>query len=275
MFVHVAFLFVHVYDGGMNTDNIPLARRDAIAERLERGEAVVATSLAVEFSVSEDAIRRDLRALAATGRCRRVYGGALPLLTESRPMAARVDEDRDRKEALARRAAATVVAGEFIFLDASSTNLVLVECLPEDHAGTVATNSIDIAAAVLRRGDLSLLMVGGSVDTEVGGCIDVAAVDSVSTMNIDRCFVGACSVSAKSGLSTFHHGDALFKRTLLSVSQVCIAMVMNEKFHSRSPHRVAAVKDIDQFVVERDAPLNVLDALRSAGANIVRADLSA
>ena len=143
---------------------IPLARRDVIAERLGRGEPVVAAALAAEFDVSEDAIRRDLRSLAAEGRCRRVYGGALPLLPESKPMAARVDESRDRKAALARRAAATVQPGEFIFLDAGSTNLLLAECLPEDHVGTVATNSIDIAAAVLRRGDLSLLMVGGSVD---------------------------------------------------------------------------------------------------------------
>ncbi|WP_271025209.1 DeoR family transcriptional regulator [Rhizobium sp. RCAM05973] len=43
---------------------------------------IVAASLAVEFNVSEDAVRRDLRALAAEGKCRRVYGGALPF---SRP----------------------------------------------------------------------------------------------------------------------------------------------------------------------------------------------
>ncbi|PIM54207.1 DeoR family transcriptional regulator [Roseateles chitinivorans] len=251
---------------------IPLARRDAILERLERGEAVVAAALAVEFQVSEDAIRRDLRSLAAEGRCRRVYGGALPLLPESKPMAARIDQDRDRKAALARRAAATVQPGEFLFLDASSTNLVLAEFLPEDHVGTVATNSIDIAAAVLRRGDLSLLMVGGSVDPEVGGCVDAAAVQAVGAMNIDRCFVGACAVSTRTGVSAVHSGDAQFKRALLSASQVCMALITNEKFEARAPHRVAAAKDLDHFVVERNAPLKALDALRSAGAHVLKAD---
>ena len=251
---------------------IPLARRDVILERLGSGEAVVAAALAVEFKVSEDAIRRDLRSLAAQGRCRRVYGGALPLLPESRPMAARADEDRDRKAALARRAAATVRPGEFIFLDASSTNLLLAECLPEDHVGTVATNAIDIAAAVLRRGDLSLLMVGGSVDAEVGGCVDAAAVHAVAAMNIDRCFVGACAVSARMGLGAFHHSDALFKRALLSACQVSIAMVTNEKLEAKAPHRVAAAKDIDHFIVERNAPPKALAAMRGAGASILRAD---
>ena len=65
---------------------IPLGRRRQIAERLVRGEAVGATSLALEFGVSEDAIRRDLRALAAEGVCQRVYGGALPLSPTSSPI---------------------------------------------------------------------------------------------------------------------------------------------------------------------------------------------
>jgi len=59
---------------------LPIARRDIILSRLDEGQPVTAAALALEFDVSEDAIRRDLRALAAEGRCRRVYGGALPLL---------------------------------------------------------------------------------------------------------------------------------------------------------------------------------------------------
>ena len=49
-----------------------------IEARLERDGRVVAAELARIYATSEDTIRRDLRALAAEGRCRRVYGGALP-----------------------------------------------------------------------------------------------------------------------------------------------------------------------------------------------------
>ncbi|WP_247655764.1 DeoR family transcriptional regulator, partial [Hydrogenophaga aromaticivorans] len=78
----------------MHTD-IPLERRDLIAQRLAQGQPVVAAALAAEFQVSEDAIRRDLRALAAEGRCRRVYGGALPPLPGALPMAVRMDAGRE------------------------------------------------------------------------------------------------------------------------------------------------------------------------------------
>src|SRR5690349_184638 len=77
-FCTLSFLFMHASDVFMS-DELPLARRDEIAGRLSAGQPVVAAALATEFGVSEDAIRRDLRALAAEGRCRRVYGGALPV----------------------------------------------------------------------------------------------------------------------------------------------------------------------------------------------------
>jgi DeoR/GlpR family transcriptional regulator of sugar metabolism len=256
------------------TTDIPLARRDQILQRLEQGLPVVANSLAAEFNVSEDAIRRDLRALAADGLCRRVYGGALPVHSSSKPMAARVGEDWPRKEALARVAAKTIQAHEFIFLDAGSTNLAMVDHLPEDKGLTVATNSIDIAMAVKSRGDLELIMVGGAVDAEVGGCIDASAIQAVAAMNIDRCFLGACALSAKSGLGAIHHGDALFKRAVLTVSQTCIVMVSNEKLSAKAPHRIAQAKVLNQVILEEDAPTDVLAELRRSGVAFLLAKVS-
>ena len=249
---------------------LPLARRDVIAERLADGEAVVAAQLAVEFDVSEDAIRRDLRALAAEGRCRRVYGGALPL-SSTEPMHVRIDEGRERKRALARQAAGTIAPGEFLFLDAGSTNLALVEFLPDDAELTVATNSIDIAGAVLRRPELRLIMIGGAVDPLVGGCIDAAAVQVVSSLNIDRCFLGACAIDAERGVGVEFHADAVFKRAVLGVARQCIVLATNEKFATRALHRVGALADIDLLVVEHDAPPARLKSLRAAGATLAKA----
>ncbi|HLX03382.1 MAG TPA: DeoR/GlpR family DNA-binding transcription regulator, partial [Trinickia sp.] len=226
-------------------DNIPLARRDEIAHRLAHGQPVVAATLAVEFNISEDAIRRDLRALAAEGLCRRVYGGALPITPTSAPMAARMDEARERKAALARAAVALIQPSELLFLDTGSTNLALVEVLPEDSELIVATNSIDIAAAVLRRSDLQLIMIGGAVDPAVGGCVDASAVQSVSQMNIDRCFIGSCAISSKGGISAFSLADATFKRAVLAASARSAVLATTDKFTTRAAHRVTAIGMIE------------------------------
>jgi DeoR/GlpR family transcriptional regulator of sugar metabolism len=251
---------------------IPLARRDVIEARLAEGQPVVAATLALEFGVSEDAIRRDLRALAALGRCRRVYGGALPVSPATLPMAARMEEARERKHALARAAAAAIRPRELIFLDSGSTNLALTECLPEDCELTVATNSIDVAAAVLRRPDLQLFMVGGAVNATVGGCVDAEAVLAVARMNIDRCFIGACAVSATSGICAFDSADATFKRALLAASRQKLVLATNDKFEASASYRVSTVGAIDCLVVEHDFDARARARLAKAGVSILQAE---
>jgi DeoR/GlpR family transcriptional regulator of sugar metabolism len=264
---------MHVIIRRMN-EELPLARRDSIASRLAEGQSVVAAALAAEFDVSEDAIRRDLRALAAQGLCRRVYGGALPITSASTPMAARMDEASERKQALARAAVPLIQRGELLFLDSSSTNLALIGYLPEDFELTVATNSIDIAAAALRRLDLQLVMVGGTVDPVVGGCVDADAVQTVARMNIDRCFLGACAISPKGGVSVFDMADAAFKRAVLAASAHSAVLSLNEKLATRSPYRVAAIEEIDCFIVEHDLPLEERSALTKAGVSVFTAEPS-
>lgn len=159
--------------------------------------------------------------------------------------------------------------GKFLFLDSGSTNLALVELLADDPERTVATNSIEIAAAVLRRQAPQLIVVGGTVNPIVGGCVDAAAIQSVSQLNIDQCFMEACSAAPTSGISAFDASDAAFKRAVLANSRQSLVLVTNEKFDARAPHRIATLESIDRLVVEHDAPRRCLDGLVRAGAYIV------
>jgi DeoR/GlpR family transcriptional regulator of sugar metabolism len=227
-------------------------RRETIAARLVSGQAVVAGALASEFGVSEDAIRRDLRALAAEGRCRRVYGGALPLSPASTPLAIRVGEDHASKQALARAGASAVEAGELIFLDSGSTNLALVEALPEEAQLTIVTNSPEIAAAALRRSDLSVIVVGGAADPIIGGCVDSVAVQAVAQMRFDRAFIGACAVSPD-GIAVFHYADGSFKRVVIARAASVVVLATTDKLDQRAAHHVAALDEIDLLVIEESA----------------------
>lgn len=252
------------------TDELPLARRDLIAARLADGQSVASVQLASEFGVSEDAIRRDLRALAAEGLCRRVYGGALPLPTK--PLSVRLGEGVEAKRALAGRAAALVDRGALIFLDAGSTHVALAEALPEDFGLTVATNSIDVAAAVLARQDVDLLMIGGAVDATIGGAIDAVAIEAVARLAIDLSFIGICGLSAADGAGALNHADAAFKRAVMTVSRRSAALISADKFGARAPFRIAPANAFSHLIVDGDAPETVVAELRHAGIGVLTAD---
>ena len=252
-------------------DMPPIARRGEIAERLADGQTVMASALADEFGTSEDAIRRDLRALASEGLCRRVYGGALPITTRARPLIERVSENQAAKHALARIAATQVQPGEFVFLDSGSTNLELARVLPNDLELTVATNSVDIAAILIRRPDVQTILVGGLLHPLVGGSVDADACKVVAQMNIERCFIGVCAISTDSGISAFDSSDASFKRVLLASSRERVALITNDKFTTRAAHRITPLAGIQTYVVEHDAPLHAVGQLEGADALVLKA----
>ncbi|WP_068085125.1 DeoR/GlpR family DNA-binding transcription regulator [Novosphingobium rosa] len=247
----------------MNTP--PLARRDDIGRRLDEGHAVSAADLAIEFDVSEDAIRRDLRTLAAQGRCRRVYGGALPLSPASTPISTRMREGKDNKRNLAAAALPLIQPGELLFLDNGSTNLALATMLPTDIGISVATNAIAIAAAVLALGDIPVIMIGGPVDPDVGGCVGAAATLAVQQLNIDRTFLGTCALSIDEGLGAFDSDDAIFKRALVDVSRQIVVMATTEKLETRARHRIAPLSRLSALVVEQDA-ISAVPHLAAAAA---------
>ena len=247
---------------------LPLSRRRQIAQRLAHGQTVVANALAGEFSVSEDAIRRDLRALAREGLCQRVYGGALPLSPASTPIEVRSGEDAARKQALARAALGLIAKGQTIFVDTGSTVLQLAGLLPRDSGLRVVTNSLPAAAALMARDDLSLILIGGRVNPVVGGCVDARALAELGRFRFDLCFLGACALSAQTGLAGFEMDDVDVKRRLLEVSAATALMMTNAKLETSAPFSIGPVSDITHVVLEHDAPSEVVSAHRAKGADL-------
>ncbi|MEH7845592.1 DeoR/GlpR family DNA-binding transcription regulator (plasmid) [Rhizobium laguerreae] len=248
-----------------------LSRREVILERLAAGQSVVAATLALEFDVSEDAIRRDLRALAAEGLCRRVYGGALPLARPAQPISARINSDLKRKRQLARVAAELVRPGELVFMDCGSTNLAMVDFLPKDIGVIVATNSVDISAAVAKRGGMGLITIGGSVDLAIGGAVDATAVAVIRETNFDLAFVGGCAIAIGFGIAANDHADATFKKMVIKQSRRCALLALTEKFSEEAPYRVGGPSDFDCLVVEANLDNELARELETEGYSLMRA----
>jgi DeoR/GlpR family transcriptional regulator of sugar metabolism len=184
-------------------------------------------------------------------------------------MAVRATQAMERKQALAIAGARLVTAGEVIFLDSGSANLALADALPDDLGLTIVTNSVPIAAALMARPGLDLIVLGGAVNRAVGGVVDASAVLAVQQLSIDRCFLGACALSARHGACAFDAGDAAFKRALVQASEKLVLLAVTEKLGTRAPHRVAPLEAFEALVLEDDAPEALVAELGQAGARIV------
>ena len=249
---------------------LPRQRHQIILDHLERDGRVLAAGLASELGVTEDMIRRDLRELSEAGSCQRVYGGAVPLSSESTPIVQRIAEYPEQKNALAKLAVSLVTPGQTIFVDGGSTNESIALCLPRNVGLTVVTNAPLIAAALIGRTDLTLLMIGGRVDSKFGAAVGASAVRDIQMIRADLCFLGVCAVDAAAGLGAFDPDEADVKRAFVRSSASVAIAVMNNKLGTRAPYCVASTSELSSLVVEHDAPASHVNELADAGVQILR-----
>ncbi|MFN3688643.1 DeoR/GlpR family DNA-binding transcription regulator [Salinarimonas sp.] len=240
-------------------------RHTLIAERLRGRGSVVASVLAAELAVSEDTIRRDLRALEASGLCERVHGGAVAPVPQ--PVRARAGLARDEKDVIARAAARLVPADALVFVDAGSTNLAIAQALPLDRRLTVATNAPAIAALLYDRPGTSVILVGGRVEPHSGACVGVETVAAIADLRPALAFLGACALDAASGLTAFGHEEAQVKAAIARVSDAVAVAVTPDKIGTHAPFRVAPAEAIAHLVTLSPSP--ACAALAAAGVSVL------
>ncbi len=261
----------------MNSDNtllrpgntsLPSERQHYIRQLLLQDGRVLATELAQALGVSEDSIRRDLRELAASGACKRVYGGAVAMTPNTGSFSERSHEHVANKARLAAAAVQLLQPGQFVFLDSGTTNLEIARALP-DMALTIATNSIPIAAALLGRQQFDVTLVGGRMDHRIGGTIGTAAALEVQAMRPDICFLGTCSVDIELGIGTTIAEEAAFKRLLVRQCSQIVLAVTNQKLGTASPFAVTPLAEVSRLVIEADAEPHKVQQLQGSGVPLL------
>ena len=246
-------------------------RQQQILERLGRDGRVLATSLAEIFATSEDTIRRDLRDLAGRGLCRRVYGGALPLSPASSSAQIRAGEATDRKAALGQALAALIAPDSLLFVDSGSTNLAAVKAFPDHLRLTVATHDPAIAAALLAKRQVTLWLIGGRVNREVGAALGGRTLADIEGLRPELALLGVCALDPVAGVAAFDPEDAEIKRALLRNSSHVAAAILNEKLETSAPFALGPAESLDRVVLEADAPEPIARAFADRGMTVLRA----
>ncbi|MYM86483.1 DeoR family transcriptional regulator [Rugamonas sp. FT82W] len=258
----------------MKRENLLLQERhDLILKQLEADGRVIASVLALDLNVTEDTIRRDLRDLAAAGLCQKVYGGAVRIAAapESGTLTQRLGREQSGKSRLATAAATLVKPGSVIFLDAGSSNLAIADALPNAPL-TVLTNAPSIAARLLDKPQVELIMIGGRIKQGLGGSVGATALREVELLRPDLYFVGACGVDPQAGITAVDFEEAEFKRRLAAHSKATAVVATAGKLGAVASFLVLPIAQLTHLVVERDTDARLMDAYSAAGARLLRAE---
>ena len=178
-------------------------RYATILRILEEKKAVTVLDLTQALGASESTVRRDLAALHKSGRLYKVYGGATSLdnnySSAEEDMKTKNDLFPEEKIAIARKAAGLIKTKDFVYLDAGTTTLHLIDFLTETSAVFV-TNGMQHAARLSAKG-----------------------------------FFGTNGISPKSGFSTPDADEGTIKSAALLRCKEAFVLADRSKFNKISP----------------------------------------
>lgn len=247
----------------------PDQRQNVILKRLDENGAVNCSALSLEMNVSEHTIRRDLKELAQKGLCKKVHGGAVKTIAKGGNFEARVTEVNSEKRAVSSKVASLVRRNSCLFLDSGSTNLEIARSLPPDFSLTVVTNSPLIATEAEKISGCEVVLIGGKLNSEVGGCLGISALNQLTTFHFDQTILGVCAFDITQGLTAFIYDDAEFKREVVKRSNEIIIPLNPEKASGVAKYSVASSDEISTLVISGAIPEELQDRWVKSGLNVI------
>ncbi|MFJ6295088.1 DeoR/GlpR family DNA-binding transcription regulator [Streptomyces griseoviridis] len=248
-------------------------RQQEILRLARDGGRVDVVSLAEEFQVTAETIRRDLKALDRAGLLRRVHGGAIPAgrlgfepdLTEREGTAA------DEKDRVAQAAVAELPTDGTLILDAGTTVARLAAAIPPESSLTVVTHSLPIAARLADHPGIQLHLVGGRVRHRTRAAVDAWALRAYGEIRADVLFVAANGFSAEHGLTTPDLAEAAVKTAAMAAARRVVLLADSTKHGQEHFARFGDLNDVDLLITDSGLSPDDAAVIERGGTEVVRA----
>jgi DeoR family fructose operon transcriptional repressor len=248
-------------------------RQQEILRLAREAGRVDVLSLAEEFEVTAETVRRDLKTLDRAGLLRRVHGGAIPAgrldfepdLTEREGTAA------GEKDLIARAAVAELPSEGSIILDAGTTTSRLAAALPLDCSLTVVTHALPIAARLADHPGIALHLVGGRVRHRTRAAVDAWALRAYGEIRADVAFIATNGFSADGGLTTPDLAEAAVKRAAIRAARRVVLLADSSKSGQEHFARFGDLTDVDVLITDRELSPDDARAFGAAGTEVAYA----
>ncbi|MCO4528005.1 PTS system, lactose-specific, repressor [Streptococcus infantarius subsp. infantarius] len=183
-------------------------------EKLSHDKFVRLDDLVSLLDTSESTVRRDLDELESERKLHRVHGGAeLPhSLQEEFTNQQKSIKNIQEKIQVARKAVSLISNDDVIFVDAGTTNELLLGYLNQDNL-TVVTNSIHHAAKLVDK-NIQTIIIGGHVKKSTDASIGAVAYEQIKQLNFDKAFLGINGIDEEF-LTTPDMEEAVIKKTVI------------------------------------------------------------
>ena len=247
-------------------------RRQRLGQIVDARRAVRLEELSTTLGVSQATIRRDLDALAATGRLRRVHGGAVAVderldepQFDAKAVAAAAEKLR-----IAERTVELLEQDETVYLDSGSTVLGVARLLHGWTRLTVVTNSLPAAAELAGRGP-RLIVIGGELRATSRALVGPLTRLLLDELRVDRALMGTFALSLEDGLTTTDPSEAYTKELVMRRAREVILLADSTMMGTRSFVSAGYLDRVHTIVTDAGIDERLVRSLKRRGIRVIAA----
>jgi DeoR/GlpR family transcriptional regulator of sugar metabolism len=248
-----------------------IERRNHLLSLLYDKKSITVQEAAERFNVTEETIRRDLRALESQGLIIRTHGGAVLADDIKMEVSLEIREgiNIEGKNIIGRLASSLVKDGDTLFLDASTSSLYVAKHLKDKKGLTVITNAERIILELAQCSDINVISTGGFLRKKSLSCVGRAAEAAVSSYHADKMFFSCKGFSPQLGATDSNEQESVIRKLMIQHSNECIFLCDHTKFHKLGYIVTAKLSDVTHFITDVILPDEWKEEIISHGVKII------
>lgn len=245
-------------------------RQNTLKDYIENRNVATIKELHALFpDVSLMTIHRDLDVLEQAGAVVKFRGGARSVRYAGDPeFNVRMRENNSGKLAIAQKAMELIQPHTAIFLDASTTNLVLARSLPDINLN-IFTTGPSIALELCRLHNPVVTLCCGTINRKNLAVSGQNTLEMLERINIDMAFIGVSGCSLEAGFTCGTEGDMLVKHKVIQKARTSVVMCTRDKLSCLMPYTFAQLQDVDYLISDLPMPEQFAEAAVSAGVQLL------
>ncbi len=249
-------------------------RHKNILRFLQKKQTASVVELSRQFNVTTATIRRDLEILENLGGIKRYFGGAQYILEQNVPVQSRIENANltPAKMAIAQKAAGMICSGDTVFLNSSSTALLILDYLPDIHASIITNNGRALYCEYPE--SIDLLLTGGEVYGNKQSLVGEFAISSTKKVIASKCFMGASGISSLGGVTSSIVQEVSVNQSMISqCSGPKILVADSSKIGVRQSFFSYGLEQVTHLITDSAADPRELEKISNCGVEIIVVDV--
>ena len=187
------------------------------------------------------------------------------------PLRHRSEKQLEEKRRIARTAAALVPDGAVVGLTGGTTTTELARALAERSGLTVVTNAVNIAAELIVRPEIRLVVIGGIARSASYELVGPAAERMLQRYHLDLAFVGADGLTAQEGCTTHDEMEAHTDRAFLRSAARTVVLADSMKIGRITFASICPLSELQDLVTDDGITAGAEKAIAACGVRVIRA----